>query len=79
MSDFHTPNSERHEYEVEFANQGRMYFVGNLEKTAVAKAVDLMNRNGYTLANLYHSYPSPGPSRRYVGRIDLTGKVHRPR
>ena len=78
MSEHHNRNSAKHEYEIQQPNL-RMVFVGNVEKTAIANAVEyLAERPGANPIRLYHSYPSPGPLRRYVGVIDHDGTLHRP-
>jgi hypothetical protein len=77
MSNYHERNTEKHEYEVQLPS-GVMVFAGNVEKTAIAKAVETLSKkleaNGL---RLYHTYPSPGPVRRYVGVVKRDGILHR--
>lgn len=83
MSKFHTRNPAKHEYELqrvqqdELADAHGMMFVGNREATAIARAVAILAKYDEEYLKLYHSYPSPGPARRYVGRITRDGKLHR--
>lgn len=70
-------DTARHEYEVEFVYPGPMYFVGYAEKTALRKAAELIRGRGARKARLYHTYPSPGPVRRYVGTVTETGQLQR--
>jgi hypothetical protein len=77
----HTRNITKHEYEIQRGSShlGAHIFVGNVEKTAVAAATALLQTNpDQDHFRLYHTYPSPGPLRRYVGVIKADG-LHRAR
>ena len=80
MSEHHDRNSAKHEYEVERGTMGTvMVFVGNREQTAIAGAVAILSGHpDEKSVRLYHSYPSPGPLRRYVGTVDRDGNLRRP-
>ena len=76
-------NPYKHEYEVQRGSThlAAHVFVGNLERSAVGNAMHMMSEgqpfDGESHVRLYHTYPSPGPVRRYVGRITADGKLHR--
>ena len=79
---FHVRNTAKHEYEVQRGSDDAcrygLVFAGNREETALKRAVEIMGR--YITEDhlkLYHTYPSPGPVRRYVGRITRDGTLHR--
>jgi hypothetical protein len=79
---FHERNPAKHEYEVQKGSDdaGRygMVFAGNREATAVRRAVEILGKfAAEDHLKLYHTYPSPGPQRRYVGRVTRDGKLHR--
>jgi hypothetical protein len=71
-------NPDKHEYEVQAGSSHTsvMVFVGNTEKTAIKRGSDLAAEHGEEQVRLYHTHPSPGPVRRYVGVI-RGGVLHR--
>jgi hypothetical protein len=84
----HERNPAKHEFEVQSGSShaSAMLFVGNREGTAVRKAAELLADReqadqyglaGETHVRLYHTYPSPGPVRRYVGVIKRDGVLRR--
>jgi hypothetical protein len=77
---YREPNPAKHEYEVQRGSShvSPMIFVGARESIAVRKAAELLAKDwpGEDHVRLYHSYPSPGPLRRYVGVIK-DGVLHR--
>jgi hypothetical protein len=78
----HRRNPVKHEYEVARPTGVAHIFVGNRERTAIINAVNLLTDSGWAgerYLRLYHTYPSPGPMRRYVGRITADGTLHRSR
>jgi hypothetical protein len=81
----HTRNPEKHEFEVQrgSSQETPMMFVGNVESTAVKKAAAMLAKGGEFAGEkhvrLYHTYPSPGPQRRYVGIIRPDGMLRRAR
>lgn len=82
MPKFHIPNTTRHEYEVQRGSDDAcrfgMVFAGNAEATALRRAKEILDEfTDEDHLKLYHSYPSPGPQRRYVGRVDRDGILHR--
>jgi hypothetical protein len=78
VTDYHQRNPAKHEYEIEHA--GAHIFVGNRERTAVRKGAELLSgRRGDDHVRLYHTYPSPGPVRRYVGLVTADGTLVRAR
>jgi hypothetical protein len=56
-----------------------MVFAGNREENAIKLAVEALKVNGEKHFRLYHTHPSPGPVRRYVGVITPDGVLHRAR
>lgn len=71
-------NCAKHEFEADFDETGGpLFFVGNRETTAVGKVAELLVEYGKDRARLYHTYPSPGPVRRYVGTVDANGALRR--
>lgn len=81
MATRHKRNAAKHEYEIEMAvgeRCGGMVFAGNRESTAVQRANEVLAEHlEATCVRLYHSYPSPGPMRRYVGIVKRDGLLHR--
>jgi hypothetical protein len=77
----HERNKDKHEYEIQRGSSqtGGMVFAGNREDTAVRLAVEALDVNQENHFRLYHTYPSPGPVRRYVGTITRDGVLHRAR
>jgi len=76
----HMRNPGKHEYEVVRPQGIAHVFVGNREETAISQAVELMKEGhwaGEEYLRLYHTYPSPGPMRRFVGRVFPDGKLYR--
>jgi hypothetical protein len=75
----HTRNPARHEYEIERGSVtgNAMVFAGNREENAIKLAVEALRVNGEKHFRLYHTHPSPGPVRRYVGMITPDGVLHR--
>jgi hypothetical protein len=74
----HRRNTQKHEYEIQASQTGGMVFVGNRESTAVHQANEVLAEHlEFDSVRLYHTYPSPGPVRRYVGIIKRDGKLHR--
>lgn len=77
MTKLHERNPLKHEYEIQM-DGGPIVFAGNREDTAVHKANEaLADHLEADYVRLYHTYPSPGPMRRYVGIIKRDGKLHR--
>lgn len=77
---YHERNPAKHEYEIErgSTHTGGMVFVGNTEKTAVHRANEVLAEHlEESCVRLYHTYPSPGPMRRYVGIVKRDGVLHR--
>lgn len=77
-------NPKRHEYEVQAGSSqgGAMVFAGYIESTAVRTASELLRvgtwaERGEEYVRLYHTYPSPGPVRRFVGWIHSDGTLRR--
>lgn len=80
--DYHKRNPAKHEYEVQRGSSqvATMTFVGNTEKTAIARAAEALQHGLYAdedHVRLYHTHPSPGPVRRYVGVIKRDGVLYR--
>lgn len=76
----HVRNTEKHEYEIQrgSSHSGGMVFVGNTESTAIHNAVEALGEHlDEDCFRLYHTYPSPGPVRRYVGIVKRDGKLRR--
>ena len=81
-NDYHRRNPAKHEYEIEpgSSRTAPMVFVGNTEKTAIRRATESLTEGlleGEEHVRLYHSHPSPGPMRRYVGIIKPDGVLYR--
>lgn len=75
-------NPGKHEYEAQpgSSHTVRMVFLGNSEKTALKRAVELLGlRESEDHLRLYHTYPSPGPTRRYCGIVRRDGVLLRAR
>ena len=83
----HIRNTTRDEYEAQAGSSHElmMIFVGNTERAAVRRAAHLLTNDeswvgrGETHCRLYHTHPSPGPVRRYVGTVTPQGELHRAR
>ena len=80
MATYHRRNPAKHEYEVQGGSShlGPFAFVGNRENTAVKTAIEWMTEAwpDEDHVRLYHTHPSPGPVRRYVGVVKADG-LHR--
>ena len=74
----HGRNCAAHGFEADFEEAGGpMIFVGNRESAAVGRTAELLMEYGTDQARLYHTYPSPGPVRRYVGTVGVAGTLRR--
>ena len=74
----HGRNCAAHEFEADFEEAGGpLLFVGNRESAAVGRTAELLVEYGKSQARLYHTYPSPGPTRRYVGTVGADGALRR--
>ena len=74
----HGRNCAAHEFEADFEEAGGpMIFVGNRESAAVGRTAELLVERGEDQSRLYHTYPSPGPVRRYVGTVSVDGTLRR--
>ena len=72
----HGRNCAAHEFEADFEEAGGpLLFVGNRESAAVGRTAELLVEYGKSQARLYHTYPSPGPTRRYVGTVGADGAL----
>lgn len=67
-------NPDKSEYEA-MANEGDFYFVGHTLKTALKRAGELAGDLGRDV-RLYHTHRSPGPVRRFCGKVDMVGVFH---
>jgi hypothetical protein len=73
----HERNTKRHEYEVQMGT-GPMVFVGHRETAAIHYAIEALGCHlEQSHVRLYHTYPSPGPVRRYVGIVKRDGELKR--
>lgn len=72
-------NPAKHEYEVELGSGSWMIYTGTIEKTAIEQARQILREYpDERYVKVYHSYPSPGPQRRYVGTVARDGVLRRP-
>lgn len=77
MGEPHKRNTTKHEFEIEVENRG-MIFAGNRESTAINNAQEALAEHlEIDCVRMYHTYPSPGPVRRYVGIVKRDGRLHR--
>jgi hypothetical protein len=81
-TDFRSP--KRNVYELQGGSYASPHIhVGATERSACDKARELLTGDeiplwsGLELVRLYHTHPSPGPVRRYVGTIGRDGVLHR--
>jgi len=79
VTTMHDRNPDKHEYEIERGSSsgGHMVFAGNQQETAVHMAQEALAANlTEDCFRVYHTYPSPGPMRLYIGIIKRDG-LHR--
>lgn len=69
-------NPSKHEYEALVGEGAFFFFVGHREATAVTNAAEVARDNGAERVRLYHSHPSPGPMRRFMGTVTADGTFH---
>src|SRR5262249_40672398 len=67
-------NPARHEYAA-MLNEGEYYFVGERLTTALVNAAEVASDFDREV-RLYHTFPSPGPVRRFVGKVMPDGTFH---
>ena len=68
-------NTRRHEYEALVGETG-WFFVGYGIPGALAEAAKVAHDHGIESVRLYHTYPSPGPTMRYMGTVTAEGVFH---
>jgi hypothetical protein len=74
---YHERNDTKHEYEID--SGGPMIYAGMTERMAIHKAIERARLMCVEQVRIYHTYPSPGPVRRYVGWVGPDGIMHRSR
>jgi hypothetical protein len=78
--DRHERNRAKHEYEIQRGSShlAPMIYAATTERSAIASALTYFEAHSdEDHVRLYHTYPSPGPQRRYVGVIKPDGVLYR--